>query len=55
MLDSALWSAAGYVAALVLLLNVSYIAPLVLVFPVWVAAVSVVILSARPAPVHAGG
>jgi hypothetical protein len=39
--------AAGYVAALVLLLNVSYIAALVLVFPAWVAAVSVVILTAR--------
>jgi hypothetical protein len=39
--------AAGYVAALVLLLNVSYLEPLVLVFPAWVAAVSVVILTAR--------
>jgi hypothetical protein len=36
----------GYLAALVLLLNVSYIDLLILVFPVWVAAVSVVILSA---------
>jgi hypothetical protein len=35
---------AGYVAALVLILNVSYIEALVLVFPAWVAAVSVVIL-----------
>ena len=39
--------AAGYVAALVLLLNVSYLEPLVLVFPAWVAAVSIVILTAR--------
>ncbi len=38
--------AAGYVAALVLILNVSYIESLVLVFPAWVAAVSVVILKA---------
>ena len=37
----------GYLAALVLLLNVAYIDLLILVFPVWVAAVSVVILSAR--------
>jgi hypothetical protein len=37
---------AGYVAALVLILNVSYIEALVLVFPAWVAAVSVVILDA---------
>jgi hypothetical protein len=35
---------AGYLAALVLMLNVSYIEALVLVFPVWVAAVSVAIL-----------
>ena len=41
---------AGYVAALVLILNVSYSEVLVLVFPAWVAAVSVVILKAdRPA------
>jgi hypothetical protein len=38
--------AAGFVAALVLMLNVSYIESLVLVFPVWVAAVSTVILTA---------
>lgn len=36
----------GYVAALVLLLNVSYVQALVLVFPAWVAAVSAVILKA---------
>jgi hypothetical protein len=36
--------AAGYIAALVLVLNVSYSGALVLVFPAWVAAVSVVIL-----------
>jgi len=41
--------AAGYIAALVLLLNVSYLEPLVLVFPAWVAAVSVVILTTRGA------
>ena len=35
---------AGYIAALVLILNVSYNEALVLVFPAWVAAVSVVIL-----------
>jgi hypothetical protein len=35
---------AGYVAALVLIFNVSYLETLVLVFPAWVAAVSVVIL-----------
>ncbi len=35
---------AGYVAALVLILNVSDLEALVLVFPAWVAAVSVVIL-----------
>jgi hypothetical protein len=38
--------AAGYLAALVLMLNVSYLEALVLVFPAWVAAVSVVILKA---------
>jgi hypothetical protein len=37
---------AGYLAALVLILNVSYREALVLVFPAWVAAVSVVILRA---------
>jgi hypothetical protein len=37
---------AGYLAALVLILNVSYLEALVLVFPGWVAAVSVVILKA---------
>ena len=36
--------AGGYGAALVLILNVSYIELLILVFPAWVAAVSVVIL-----------
>ena len=42
---------AGYVAALVLMFNVSYIEALVLVFPAWVAAVSVVILKGgRAAP-----
>ena len=40
----------GYLAALVLILNVSYAALLTLVFPLWVAAVSIVILRAnRPA------
>ena len=34
----------GYIAALVLMLNVSYTETLILVFPAWVAAVSVVIL-----------
>ena len=38
---------AGYVAALALMLNVSYSELLILVFPVWVAAVSVVILNAQ--------
>jgi hypothetical protein len=38
--------AAGYIAALVLLLNVSYVAAVMLVFPAWVAAVSIVILTA---------
>ena len=39
----------GYIAALVLILNVSYAALVTLVFPAWVAALSVVILrSARP-------
>jgi hypothetical protein len=36
----------GYVAALVLILNVSYTETLILAFPAWVAAVSVVILAA---------
>jgi hypothetical protein len=39
---------AGYVAALVLMFNVSYSELLILVFPAWVAAVSVVILNAQP-------
>jgi hypothetical protein len=38
----------GYGAALVLVLNVSYSELLILVFPAWVAAVSVVILNAQP-------
>src|SRR6478752_9033942 len=38
--------ATGYLAALVLMLNVSYTEALILVFPAWVAAVSVVILGA---------
>jgi hypothetical protein len=38
--------ATGYLAALVLILNVSYTETLILAFPVWVAAVSVVILRA---------
>jgi hypothetical protein len=37
---------AGYLAALVLMLNVFYLDALVLVFPAWVVAVSVVILRA---------
>lgn len=37
---------AGYIAALVLLLNVSYLELLVLVFPAWVAVMSLVILRA---------
>ena len=37
---------AGYAAALVLILNVSYEAMVILVFPAWVAAVSIVILLA---------
>ena len=47
--------ATGYLAALVLILNVSYTELLTLVFPAWVAAVSAVILRAswtlRPAAV----
>ena len=39
----------GYLAALVLMLNVSYTQALILVFPAWVAAVSLVILR-RPPP-----
>ena len=42
--------AAGFLAALVLMFNVSYIESLVLVFPAWVAAVSVVILSRERVP-----
>ena len=38
---------AGYLAALALMLNVSYSELLILVFPAWVAAVSVVILNAQ--------
>jgi hypothetical protein len=45
---------AGYLAALVLLLNVSYLELLILVFPAWVAAVSVVILRANRPPTRAG-
>ena len=41
---------AGFVAALVLMFNVSYIESLVLVFPAWVAAVSAVILRASESP-----
>jgi hypothetical protein len=37
----------GYLAALALILNVSYSALLTLVFPAWVAAVSIVILRAQ--------
>ena len=36
---------AGYLAALALMLNVSYSELFILVFPAWVAAVSVVILT----------
>jgi hypothetical protein len=46
---------AGYGAALVLMLNVSYVELLILVFPAWVAAVSVVILRGGRPPTHAGG
>jgi len=35
----------GYLAALVLIVNVTYSQALILVFPAWVAAVSAVILS----------
>jgi hypothetical protein len=45
---------AGYLAALVLLLNVSYLELVILVFPAWVAAVSVVILRADPSRTRAG-
>lgn len=41
---------AGHGAALVLILNVSYVALIILVFPAWVAAVSVVILKAAAQP-----
>ena len=44
----------GYLAALVLILNVSYAELLILVFPVWVAAVSVVILRADQRVARAG-
>jgi hypothetical protein len=40
----------GYGAALVLILNVSYSDLMILVFPAWVAAVSVVILTAQVHP-----
>ena len=43
----------GYLAALVLLLNFSYLELLILVFPAWVAAVSVVILRADSARARA--
>ena len=45
---------AGYVAALVLILNVSYTDTLILVFPAWVAAVSLVILRAGRPPASTG-
>jgi hypothetical protein len=45
---------AGYVAALVLMLNVFYLESLVLVFPAWVVAVSVVILKAGGDSVASG-
>lgn len=45
---------AGYLAALVLLLNVSYLELLTLVFPAWVAAVSVVILGADRSQTRVG-
>ena len=45
--------ATGFVAALVLMFNVSYIESLVLVFPAWVAAVSAVILRASWPRTHA--
>jgi len=43
---------AGYGAALVLILNLSYVELLILVFPAWVAAIRVVILTAGRT--HAG-
>ena len=46
---------AGYLAALVLILNVSYNEVLVLVFPAWVVAVSAVILRPRLTRTRAGG
>src|SRR3954453_7999685 len=39
---------AGYIAPLALIVNVSYTDTLILVFPAWVAAASLVILRARP-------
>jgi hypothetical protein len=45
---------AGYLAALVLILNVSYTETLILAFPAWVAAVSVVILRASRTRTRAG-
>src|SRR3954453_14621284 len=47
--------AAGYGAALVLILNVSYVELLILVFPAWVAAVSIVILRAGRTPTYPSG
>jgi hypothetical protein len=44
----------GYLGALVLILNVSYTETLILAFPVWVAAVSVVILRTRQTRTRAG-
>jgi hypothetical protein len=44
----------GYAAALVLVLNVTYSGVLVLVFPAWVAAVSIVILNASARRTRAG-
>jgi hypothetical protein len=46
--------ATGYLAALVLILNVSYTETLILAFPLWVAAVSVVILRTRQTRTRAG-
>jgi hypothetical protein len=46
---------AGYAAALVLILNISYNGALVLVFPAWVAAVSIVILNASARRPRAAG
>ena len=44
----------GYLGALVLILNVSYTETLILAFPAWVAAVSVVILRTRQTRTRAG-